>query len=330
MSAAAPSLLEAHALSRHYGVSRGLFRPRAILKAVDGVSFCLASGETLAVVGESGSGKSTLARLLAMIEPPSAGRLLIEGSDVAQACAAELRRLRPRVQMVFQNPAASLNPRQRVAQMLDEPLALNTALGRAERSERAAAMLRQVGLQPAHGQRFAHMLSGGQHQRVAIARAMVLGPRLLVADEPTSALDVTLEAQIIELLEQLRRERGTAIIFISHDLGVVSRICDRLVVMYAGRAIEEGDTAGVFASPLHPYTQALLAAIPSYRQRDGLLAAIPGRVPSLSNLPPGCKFADRCPVAQDVNRTREPELVSVNGRRVRCNQYDPSSGYVRD
>ena len=176
---------------------------------------------------------------------------------------------------------------------------------------------------------YPHQFSGGMRQRIMIAMALLLEPALLIADEATSALDVTLEAQILELLKRLRRERGTAIIFISHDLGVVSQICDRVVVMYAGRAVEEGDVVSLFERPLHPYTQALLAAVPSRKHRGERLATIPGRVPSLSDLPPGCKFADRCPYAQHVNREREPRYVAIDGRRVRCNIYDPDSGYDR-
>jgi len=312
----------------------------AELPALHDICFDVSPGQILGIVGESGCGKSTLSAALMGLLPPNgevtAGAIRFKGRDLVGLGAEALRNVRGReIAMIFQDPLTSLNPTFRVGtQLVDVQRAhLTRAQSRTrELKRRAIEMLGRVGIPDPEErfERFPHEFSGGMRQRIMIAMTLLLEPDLLIADEPTSALDVTLEAQIIELLEQLRSEQGTAIIFISHDLGVVSRVCDRLVVMYAGRAIEEGDTAGVFASPLHPYTQALLAAVPSYRQRDGQLAAIPGRVPSLSDLPTGCKFADRCPLVQDVNREREPALVSVNGRRVRCNRYDPLSGYLRE
>ncbi|HEY1392251.1 MAG TPA: ATP-binding cassette domain-containing protein, partial [Methylibium sp.] len=213
--ASAP-LLEARELSHHYSVSRGLFKPHATVKALNGVSFSLDAGQTLAVVGESGCGKSTLARALTLIEKPTSGTLNIAGVDAASASSAQQRALRRQVQMVFQNPYASLNPRKRVAQMLEEPLLLNTPLGAAERAERVAEMLNQVGLRPEHARRYPHMFSGGQRQRIAIARAMMLQPGLLVADEPTSALDVSIQAQILNLFMDLQERSGIAYVFISH------------------------------------------------------------------------------------------------------------------
>jgi peptide/nickel transport system ATP-binding protein len=310
------------------------------LAALHDISFRLSAGEILGIVGESGCGKSTLSAALMRLLPPNgditAGSIRFQGEDVRALEPEELRDLRGRgLAMIFQDPLTSLNPTFRVGtQLVDVQKA---HLPRGERNERelrrrAVELLGQVGI-PDPAERFEHFpheFSGGMRQRIVIAMALLLEPAVLIADEPTSALDVTLEAQIIELLERLRRERGTAIVFISHDLGVVSQVCDRVIVMYAGRAVEEGDVASIFERPLHPYTQALLAAVPSRRHRGERLATIPGRVPSLADLPPGCKFADRCPYVQPVNREREPRYLEVDGRHVRCNIYDPASGYRRD
>ena len=233
--------------------------------------------------------------------------------------------------MIFQDPLTSLNPAFTVGtQLIDVQAAHRTkSTNRKTMKRRAVDMLEQVGI-PDPSQRidtYPHQFSGGMRQRIMIAMALMLEPALLVADEPTSALDVTLEAQILELFRQLRRDRGTAILFISHDLGVIAHLCDRVVVMYGGRTVEEGDVESIYARPLHPYTQALLAAVPTRTQRGGQLAMIPGRVPSLSALPPGCTFADRCPYAQEVCRRDEPRYVTVEGRRVRCARYDPASGF---
>jgi oligopeptide/dipeptide ABC transporter ATP-binding protein len=313
-------------------------RERA-LTALQHVSFEVRQGEILGIVGESGCGKSTLSaalmRLLSANGDVTAGRILFKGRDVLALTAERLRELRGReIAMIFQDPLTSLNPTFQIGtQLVDVQRA---HMGRAERRgrdrelrRRAVEMLAQVGIPDAaeRFEQFPHQFSGGMRQRIMIAMALLLEPALLIADEPTSALDVTLEAQILELFRRLRRERDTAILFISHDLGVVSQLCDRIVVMYAGRTVEEGDIVSVFERPLHPYTQALLAAIPSHKQGGERLATIPGRVPSLSDLPAGCKFADRCPFVQEVNREREPRYVEVDGRRVRCNMYDPASGY---
>jgi dipeptide transport system ATP-binding protein len=315
---AAP-LVEAQDLQRHYAVSRGFWKPAATVKALDGVSLAVQAGETLAVVGESGCGKSTLARALTMIERPTAGALRIEGRDVAGAGAAEIRALRKTVQMVFQNPYASLNPRKRVAQMLDEPLKLNTALAASERRERANEMLAQVGLRAEHAQRYPHMFSGGQRQRIAIARAMVLGPKLLVADEPTSALDVSIQAQILNLLMDLQQRTGVACVFISHNLGVVEHIADRVMVMYLGRVVESAPKAALFARPLHPYTQALLSATPSIDPaRRALKIKVRGELPSPLNPPSGCTFHKRCPYATERCAAEVPALRPVGESRVAC------------
>jgi len=310
------------------------------LVALSDVSFDVRPGEIVGVVGESGCGKSTLSAALMRLLPANgeatSGSIHMREHDVLKLRPEALRDMRGRdIGMIFQDPLTSLNPTFSVrTQLVDAQKAHRSRdLGRYSDRDlvhRAVDVLEQVGI-PDPAQRiddYPHQFSGGMRQRIMIAMALLLEPALLIADEATSALDVTLEAQILELLKRLRRERGTAIIFISHDLGVVAQVCDRVVVMYAGRAVEEGDVLSLFERPLHPYTQALLAAIPTRKQGGERLATIPGRVPSLSDLPPGCKFVDRCPYAQDVNREREPRYVAVDGRRVRCNIYDPDSGYV--
>ena len=260
-------VLVAEDLQRDYTVRRGLFAQPATVRALAGVSFSVRAGQTLAVVGESGCGKSTLARVLTMIEPPSAGRLLIDGADVANADAATRRALRSAVQIVFQNPYGSLNPRQTVGAALMEPLQANAdKTGQRDPAAREAAareMLRRVGLRDEHFGRYPHMFSGGQRQRVAIARALMPGPRVLVLDEPVSALDVSIRAQVLNLLADLQQQLGVAYVFISHDLGVVKHMADEVLVMYLGRAVERGPQAAVFEAPRHPYTEALLSATPT-------------------------------------------------------------------
>ena len=316
-------LLQATDLARHYRVSTGLFKPPATVKALNGVSFTLEAGQTLAVVGESGCGKSTLARALTMIEQPSAGRLQLTGVDVASAEPAALKSLRPVVQMVFQNPYASLNPRKRVEQMLDEPLLLNTPLSRTERTERIDAMLQQVGLRPEFARRYPHMFSGGQRQRIAIARAMMLSPKLLVADEPTSALDVSIQAQILNLFMDLQDRTGIAYVFISHNLGVVEHIAQRVMVMYLGRAVEFAPRSTLFARPLHPYTRALLSATPSISAaRRAQKIRITGELPSPLSPPSGCSFHKRCPFATERCALEEPLLREVDGRDVACHHAE--------
>jgi peptide/nickel transport system ATP-binding protein len=327
------ALLEVEGLEVCYHVREGT------LQALSDVTFDVKPGEILGIVGESGCGKSTLSSALLRLLPPNGeitgGRMSFKGKDLLQLSTEEIRELRGSdLVMIFQDPLTSLNPTFTVGtQMVDIQKAHGShgdASGDVLR-QRAMEMLEQVGI-PDVSDRFGdypHQFSGGMRQRIMIASALMLEPALLIADEPTSALDVTLEAQIVELLKRLRETHGTAIIFISHDLGVVAQICDRVVVMYAGRAVEEGDVVSIFEQPRHPYTQALLAAIPSHLRRGQPLAAIPGRVPSLSALPPGCKFAERCPHVRTTCTEHEPELKPVDGGQVRCFIYDPSSGYER-
>lgn len=313
------TILEADNLTRHYAVSQGFLRPKATVKALNGVSFKLTKGRTLAVVGESGCGKSTLARQLTMIEAPTAGRLLIDGIDVASNGGARNPKLRREVQMVFQNPYASLNPRKTINATLQEPLLINTELTKAERNEQVAAMLARVGLRPEHAQRYPHMFSGGQRQRVAIARAMMLGPAIVVADEPVSALDVSIQAQILNLFMDLQESYGTSYVFISHNLGVVEHIANDLLVMYLGSTVEYGDKQEIFEQPLHPYTRVLISATPAIHQQDRKeRIRITGELPSPLNPPPGCAFAPRCPFAEPRCHIEAPALRAVAGRLVAC------------
>ncbi len=314
-------LLEARNLVKHYPVAQGLFKPKALARALDGVSFRLAAGGSLAVVGESGCGKSTLARQVTMIEAPTAGELRVDGLDVAQASREEKKRLRPMVQMVFQNPYASLNPRKKIGALLDEPLAINTALGKAERRERVLAMMERVGLRPEHYARYPHMFSGGQRQRVAIARALMLDPRIVVADEPVSALDVSVQAQVLNLLMDLQEQTGVAYLFISHNLAVVRHIADQVLVMYLGRVVESGPKQAIFDRPQHPYTRVLLAATPSIEAGGHRLhVPIRGELPSPLAPPPGCAFHRRCPFAIDRCAIETPLLALHDGRLAACHR----------
>ena len=323
--AAAVPLLEGSDLARHYSVSTGLFRPKATVRALDGVSFTLEAGRTLAVVGESGCGKSTLARQIAMLEAPSSGSLRIAGADVAHASSAEKKTLRPTVQMVFQNPFASLNPRKKIGQVLEEPLAIQGTTTRAERQQNARAMLARVGLRPEHEARYPHMFSGGQRQRIAIARALMLAPKIVVADEPVSALDVQVQAQVLNLLMDLQQETGVAYVFISHNLAVVELIADDVMVMYLGRVMERAGKATLFAAPRHPYTRALLASTPrvaanaAVRLAQASRTALGGELPSPLAPPSGCVFRTRCPHA--IGRCAEvvPPLEAVGaGHAAAC------------
>ena len=326
-TANAAPVLQADDLHRDYPVRRGLFAAPAVVHALAGVSFSVQAGRTLAVVGESGCGKSTLARLLTMIESPSRGRLLVDGDDVTAtvahtgngANAAAQSRLRRAVQIVFQNPYGSLNPRQTVGAALMEPLLVNGMANAAEREAAARAMLRQVGLRDESFARWPHMFSGGQRQRIAIARALMLKPRVLVLDEPVSALDVSIRAQVLNLLVDLQQAMGVAYVFISHDLGVVRHVADEVMVMYLGKVVEHGPREAIFNNPQHPYTQALLSATPTVNpalRRQRIL--LQGELPSPINPPSGCAFHTRCPIAQARCRVETPALLPAGAQRVAC------------
>ena len=312
-------VLVAEDLKREYSVRRGLFAAPATVRALAGVSFSVEAGRTLAVVGESGCGKSTLARVLTMIETPTAGRLLIDGHDVAAADAEERRALRRAIQIVFQNPYGSLNPRQKVGDALMEPLLVNDEGDPAAREAAAREMLRRVGLRDEHFVRWPHMFSGGQRQRIAIARALMLKPRVLVLDEPVSALDVSIRAQVLNLLVELQQQLDVAYVFISHDLSVVRHMADEVVVMYLGRVVEQASRDVLFADPQHPYTQALLSATPTVdaaarRQR----IILQGELPSPISPPDGCAFHTRCTLVEPRCRSTAPLLAPVAQQRVAC------------
>ena len=330
MSETTVPVLEAEVLTKHYPVSTGFLKPQATVQALEAVSFSLAAGRTLAVVGESGCGKSTLARQVTMLEVPTAGKLRLAGVDVADADATKRKALRRTVQMVFQNPFASLNPRKKIGQALEEPLAINTVLPAAERAERARAMLARVGLRPEHYARYPHMFSGGQRQRVAIARALMLEPKVVVADEPVSALDVSIQAQVLNLLMDLQEETDVAYVFISHNLAVVELIADEVLVMYLGRVMERAPKAALFAAPRHPYTRALLASTPRVGAAHGEAAlaraartALSGELPSPLSPPSGCVFRTRCPHAIAACAEAVPALVPVGaGHEAACIRLD--------
>jgi peptide/nickel transport system ATP-binding protein len=308
------------------------------LQALYDVDFFVKPGEIVGVVGESGCGKSTIASALLRLLPPNGeitgGQIKFKGQDQMKLDAEELRKMRGRdMAMIFQDPMTSLNPVFTVgSQMLDVQKAhiSGKKLGRGALRRRAIEILNQVGIPDAAERidNYPHQFSGGMRQRIMIAMALMSEPALLIADEPTSALDVTLEAQILELIKKLRDSYGTAVLFISHDLGVIAQLCDRVIIMYAGSVVEHGDVHSIYANPQHPYTKMLLDAIPSHKHRGERLAMIPGRVPSLSALPPGCKFADRCPCHQQVCKQEEPRYLEVNDRHVRCHIYDTESRYL--
>lgn len=311
-------VLQARDLSRHYPVGGGLGKEKKVVKALNGVSFELEAGKTLAVVGESGCGKSTLARQLTLIEQPSSGSLTVNGTDTAKLSAGRLKEMRTEIQMVFQNPYASLNPRQTIAYQLMEPLIIHNRLdSKKERYERAMEMMKTVGLRPEHASRYPHMFSGGQRQRIALARAMMLNPKIVVADEPTSALDVSIQAQVLNLFMDLQDQYHTAYVFISHNLSVVEHMADDIMVMYLGRAVEHGDSKTIFERPLHPYTQALLSAAPSLKEQK-IQLKLSGELPSPLNPPTGCALHQRCPHATARCAQEEPQLREWQGRKVAC------------
>ena len=323
ISAAASStrpVVEAKDLKRVYEIRRGFMRAPDHLQAVGGVSFAVHAGKTLAVVGESGCGKSTLARMVSLIETPTGGQLRIKGVDAVNAPHDERLKLRKAVQLVFQNPYGSLNPRKKIGAILEAPLEINTALTAAERVGKARAMLAMVGLRPEHYDRYPHMFSGGQRQRIAIARALMLNPTLVVADEPVSALDVSIQAQVLNLLADLQQSMGLAYLFISHDLGVVRHIAHDVLVMYLGHTVEQGEKSALFAQPLHPYTQALLASTPGLAGGTGVKQRIvlKGELPSPLNPPTGCVFSTRCPHVTERCRAERPKLREVAQRQVAC------------
>ncbi|MCH7708274.1 MAG: dipeptide ABC transporter ATP-binding protein [Myxococcales bacterium] len=317
------ALLEARDVKLHFPVMGGIFRHRVgSVYAVDGVSFDLHRGETLGIVGESGCGKSTLGRTLVRLYTPTSGTIRFQGKDITALSGADLFPLRRRMQLIFQDPYSSLNPRKSIRSALEEPLRIHGIGSGDERFETVAALIEKVGLHRDDLHKFPHEFSGGQRQRIGIARALVLGPDLVVADEPVSALDVSIQSQVLNLLVELQKELGLTLLFISHDLTVVKFISDRVAVMYLGRIVEIADAADIYAKPAHPYTRALLASLPvPDPQRRRQRTPLEGDVPNPSDPPPGCAFHTRCPHVQEVCRQRAPELAPLEGEpshRVAC------------
>ena len=323
-------VLEVRDLVKRYPVRTG-WLGKAWLPAVDGVSFAIEAGETLGLVGESGSGKSTIARCVLRLEAPSAGWILLNGRDITEMGYAELRPLRRDMQMVFQDPAGSLNPRMTIGTMVAEPIWLFGLDSVSGARSTARALLAKVGLELELARRYPAQLSGGQQQRASVARAIIARPGLVLLDEPTSALDVSVQATLLNLLRELQAELGLAFLFISHDLSVVGALSNRVAVMYMGRIVEIGPTARVFAEPRHPYTQALIASVPAAHPRQRRAApALRGEIPSPTTRAAGCRLVGRCPAEMAVCREREPELLEVApGHRVACYLY-PSSSTVRE
>ncbi|MEX1043012.1 MAG: dipeptide ABC transporter ATP-binding protein [Acidimicrobiia bacterium] len=306
-------LLRVENLVKYFPVKQGIVFRRTVgtIKAVDGVSFEIYPRETVGLVGESGCGKSTVARTLLRLQEPTAGAAYFKGRNIFEMGGEELRELRREIQIIFQDPYASLNPRMTVGDIIGEPFDIHNVLGKKDRRPRVQDLLELVGLNPDHINRFPHQFSGGQRQRIGVARALALNPSVLICDEPVSALDVSVQAQVINLLEELQDELNLAYLFIAHDLSVVRHIADRLAVMYLGRIVETGTDVEVYDHPLHPYTQALLSAVPvpnpKHKSRDRIL--LEGDVPSPADPPSGCNFRTRCWKAQDVCAEEVPELI---------------------
>jgi oligopeptide/dipeptide ABC transporter ATP-binding protein len=319
-------LIEARGLRKHFVTKRPLFGKPTVVRAVDGVDLSVRRGETFSIVGESGCGKSTLARLLIRLLDPTEGSVVYDGEDIAALPEGEMRRLRRDLQFVFQDPFSSLNPRMTIGGLVEEPMRAHGIHDPKQRREEVARLLRRVGLRPEYADRYPHEFSGGQRQRIGIARALATGPKLLIGDEPVSALDVSVQAQVINLLEDLKEEFGLTLIVIAHDLAVVRHMSDRVGVMYLGELVEVGEAEDFFAAPLHPYSRALLAAIPApdpARRHDGARPTLTGDIPNPVAPPPGCRFHTRCPFADARCRTKRPVLRPAGeGRAVACHHFE--------
>jgi oligopeptide transport system ATP-binding protein len=312
------ALLEVHDLVKHFPIRTGILFDRTVgqVKAVDGVSFDVKEGETLGLVGESGCGKSTLCRTILHLIEPTSGTVRFDDDEISSLSRRQLRPLRSKMQMIFQDPYASLNPRKRVAQIIGEPIKLHGHASGDEVRGRVRELLETVGLHPEHYNRFPHEFSGGQRQRIGIARALALQPKLIIADEPVSALDVSIQAQIINLLEDLQNEFALTYVFVAHDLGVVRHVSDRIAVMYLGKIVEMGPAEEVYNHPIHPYTVSLLSAVPIPDPRENAAReqiVLEGDVPSPANPPSACRFHTRCPRATEICSDVEPPLIDYGG-----------------
>jgi oligopeptide transport system ATP-binding protein len=317
-------LLQVKGLKKYFPITGGVFGKKiGEVKAVDDVTFTVYKGETLGIVGESGCGKSTTGRMLLRLIEPTEGSIVFEGKEVTKLSKSELRKMRRDMQMIFQDPFASLNPRHTVEKILEEPLVVHGIGSKEERKKRVQEMLEVVGLGRYHAKRYPHQFSGGQRQRIGIARALMTNPKLIIADEPVSALDVSIQAQVLNLLEDLQKEFGLTYIFIAHDLGVVRHISDRVGVMYLGRLVELADSDQLYESPKHPYTKALLSAVPipdpEYKKESQLLS---GDLPNPANPPQGCAFHTRCSACMDICKQKRPEMKEIEkGHYVACHLY---------
>ncbi len=316
---ASKTLVDVRDLKMYFPLTRGIVIQRVIgyVRAVDGISFSIERGQTLGLVGESGSGKTTIGRTIVRLYKPTAGQILFEDKDLAKLGGEELRQTRQRVQMIFQDPFASLNPRFTIGSLISEPMHIYKVASRGEIRERTAELLRVVGLRPEYIDRYPHEFSGGQRQRIAVARALSINPEFVIADEPVSALDVSVRAQVLNLLQRLQQQFNLTYLFISHDLSVVRHVADRIAVMYLGKIVELSDRDELYAAPKHPYTKALLSAIPIpdptvEKRRKRIILA--GDLPSPIKIPSGCRFHTRCPMAQDICREVEPAFEAKEGR----------------
>jgi oligopeptide transport system ATP-binding protein len=317
-------LLQVKGIKKYFPITGGVFGKKiGEVKAVDDVTFTVYKGETLGIVGESGCGKSTTGRMLLRLIEPTEGSIVFEGKEVTKLSKSELRKMRRDMQMIFQDPFASLNPRHTVEKILEEPLVVHGIGAKEERKRRVQEMLEVVGLGRYHAKRYPHQFSGGQRQRIGIARALMTNPKLIIADEPVSALDVSIQAQVLNLLKDLQKEFGLTYIFIAHDLGVVRHVSDRVGVMYLGRLVELADSNQLYKSPKHPYTKALLSAVPipdpEYKEKSQLLS---GDLPNPANPPQGCAFHTRCSACMDICKQKRPEMKEIEqGHYVACHLY---------